>query len=187
MPQSPEIKPQRRTLVVLLLLFFVPLATSFVLYYGFDWRPAGGANHGELLQPLRKLPALARDLETKWALMYVGDGRCDEACRHALYVARQTHVLLNKDQDRVNRTFFATSACCDREFLEREHEGIQVLDVSSEPARAELLAVLPPGDHSHHIFVVDPMLNVVLRFDTRDNPKGLLDDIKKLLKLSHIG
>jgi hypothetical protein len=34
---------------------------------------------------------------------------------------------------------------------------------------------------------MDPQGNVMQRFDTRDNPKGLLADLKKLLKLSHIG
>jgi len=187
MPHAPDTKSQRRTMLLLLALFFVPLATSFILYYGFDWRPAGGANHGELLEPLRKLPASARDLETKWALVYVGDGRCDDACRHALYIARQTHVLLNKDQDRVNRVFFATGQCCDRAFLEREHAGLRVFDLAADPARAEVLAAFPAGDNTQALFVVDTMLNVVLRFDTRENPRGLLDDIKKLLKLSHIG
>jgi len=28
---------------------------------------------------------------------------------------------------------------------------------------------------------------LMMRFDTRENPKGLLTDLKKLLKLSHIG
>jgi hypothetical protein len=27
----------------------------------------------------------------------------------------------------------------------------------------------------------------VLRYDVRESPRGLLDDMKKLLKLSHIG
>jgi hypothetical protein len=53
--------------------------------------------------------------------------------------------------------------------------------------RAELAERLPPGEHTHDLFVVDPLQNIVLRFDARENPKGLLDDLKKLLKLSHIG
>ena len=35
--------------------------------------------------------------------------------------------------------------------------------------------------------IVDPLGNLVMRYDTREPPKGLLDDLKKLLKLSHIG
>lgn len=187
MPEDPEPRGQRRTLYLLLALFFVPLAAAFILYYGTDWRPVSGTNHGELLQPLRKLPPAAGALEGKWALVYVGDGACDEACRNALYIARQTHVLLNKDMDRLDRAFVATSGCCNLEFLDAEHEGIKVFDASLTDERMALEAVLPPGDHAHDLFVVDPMLNVVLRFDARENPKGLLEDLKKLLKLSHIG
>ncbi|MFO7325268.1 MAG: hypothetical protein DIU62_006105 [Pseudomonadota bacterium] len=178
----------RRTLYLLLAVFFLPLVASFVLYYGVEWRPAAGANHGELLQPLRQLPGgAARALEGKWALVYVGDGACDAACRDALHVARQTHVLLNKDTNRVRRALLATSGCCDRAFLESEHGGIEIIDAADPALREPLLAVLPPGDHAHDLFVVDPLSNIVLRFDTREDPRGLLEDLKKLLKLSHIG
>ena len=174
-------------MLLLLALFFLPVAASFILYYGIGWRPSGGSNHGELMPSGRHVPQSAQVLQGKWALVYVGDGACAEACRNALYVARQTHVLLNKDMDRMNRALVATSGCCDQAFLDAEHEGIQVIDATAPGARAEWLAVLPPGDHAHDLFVVDPLLNLVLRFDTRENPRGLLDDLKKLLKLSHIG
>jgi len=34
---------------------------------------------------------------------------------------------------------------------------------------------------------VDPLGNLMMRFDARQEPKGLLSDLQKLLKLSHIG
>jgi hypothetical protein len=187
MPESVSPKPQRRILYLLLAMFFLPVATSFFLYYGMEWRPSGNTNHGELLQPVRQLPASAEELQGKWALAYVGNGACNESCRHALYIARQTHLLVNKDMRRVNRVLLATQDCCDRAFLATEHEGILILDLTDPAARDALLAQLPPGDHSEHLFVIDPLLNIVLRFDTRENPRGLLDDLKKLLKLSQLG
>ena len=66
-------------------------------------------------------------------------------------------------------------------------EGIEVLDVGSEPGRSELLAVIPATDREHSLYVIDPLGNVVMRYDTRESPRGLLTDLKKLLKLSHIG
>lgn len=185
MSDSP--KRQRRTLVLLLALFFLPLISSFVLYYGFQWRPAGGTNHGELLQPVRQMPGVAAPLLEKWALVHVGDGRCDDACRNALVVARQTRLSLNKEMVRVNRALLATGECCDNEYLGREHEGLLIVDAGDAAARAALLAVLPEGDLSNDLFIVDPRGNIVMRFDARDNPRGLLEDMKKLLKLSHIG
>ena len=45
----------RRMLLLLVALFFLPLALAFVAYYS-GWRPQGNTNHGELLQPIRQLP-----------------------------------------------------------------------------------------------------------------------------------
>src|SRR5688572_10766395 len=145
MADSP--KTSRRTLYLLLALFFAPLAASFILYYGASWRPAGGTNHGELLEPIRLLPPLQKSLQGKWALVHVGEGACTEA-------------------------YYA---------------GIVIVDVTDPAARAAVLEVLPSENYANDLFVIDPQQNVVLRFDARENPKGLLTDLKKLLKLSHIG
>jgi len=174
-------------MLLLFALFVLPLAASFALYYGFGWRPSGSSNHGELLQPIRQLPPLAQPLRDKWAMAYVGDGACNEDCRQALVFARQTRLSLAQDTARVNWVLFATGHCCDHAYLDAEHRGIQVLDVSDPDMRAALLAVLPATDLAHSLFVIDPLGNIVLRYDVRENPRGLLDDMKKLLKLSHIG
>ncbi len=57
------------------------------------------------------------------------------------------------------------------------------------PARKprSLVAAFPAADRERSLYIVDPLGNLVMRYDTRDTPKGLLDDLKKLLKLSHIG
>jgi hypothetical protein len=180
-------RPQRRTLYLLLTLFFAPLAVAFVLYYGFGWRPSTQSIHGELISPARPMPLGAEALLRDWALVYVGDGQCDSDCRAALVFARQTRLSLNKDMKRVNRALLATDNCCDVAYLKKEHDGIKVFDVSGPDDRAELLSVLPVVDLKHTLFVVDPLGNLVMRYDVRKEPAGLLTDLKKLLKLSHIG
>jgi hypothetical protein len=99
---------------------------------------------------------------------------------------RQTRLSLNNEMTRVNRVFLATTPCCDNEFLDREHPGLLTLDASG-PEAANLVAAFPVTDRERSLYVIDPLGNLVMRYDTRDTPKGLLDDLKKLLKLSHIG
>lgn len=183
----------RRTLLVLAALFFVPLAASFILYYS-GWRPAGGSNNGELLDPVRQLPPGTESVldgltpeARNWALIYVGDGRCDEDCRRSLVFARQTRLSLNKEMTRVNRAFFATRNCCDLAYIDAEHQGLKVRDAGDAESLDGLLAVFPQDDRQHYLFIVDPLGNIVMRYDTRKEPRKLLDDMKKLLKLSHIG
>jgi hypothetical protein len=182
-----EPKSQRRTLLLLIALFFVPLAAAFALYYGSSWRPGGLTNNGELYSPARPMPESAQSLLGKWTLVYVGNGKCDDDCKTALVFARQTRLSLNQEMERVNRAFVATDACCNLDYLDREHKGIKVFDVSEPVLHDELLSVLQAQDLAHSLFVVDPLGNLVMRYDVRKTPKGLLTDLKKLLNLSHIG
>ncbi|HYX74021.1 MAG TPA: hypothetical protein VE819_04990 [Steroidobacteraceae bacterium] len=207
-----EVRAQNlRTLTVLAALFLLPLALAFFIYYGTGWRPSAHVNHGQLIAPARALPAVALphvDLETpgdtgterdvripaaaapafgkNWALVYIGAGDCDASCRESLYVMRQTRLALNNDMTRVARVLLVSGACCDRAFLAREHAGLQVLDASG-PAARPLLAQFPSANREHSLFIVDPLGNLVMSYDARGNPRGLLEDLKKLLALSHIG
>lgn len=177
-----------RTVSALAALFVLPLALSFWVYYGGAWRPVGHSNHGELIDPARPLPQahLPVPFRDKWTLVYVGDGACDADCRRALLLMRQVRLALNNDMTRVDRVLLATGNCCDRAFLAREHAGLSAFDASGEPARP-LIAQFPATDREHSLFIVDPLGNLLMRYDARWDPKGLLDDLRKLLKLSHIG
>jgi hypothetical protein len=87
---------------------------------------------------------------------------------------------------RVDRVFLASSQCCAREFLAHEHPGLLVLDATGSSANS-LLSVFPVNEREQSLFVIDPLGNLMMRYDVRQNPKGLLQDLKKLLSLSHIG
>ena len=54
-------------------------------------------------------------------------------------------------------------------------------------AAREWLSQFPRDPAIPYVYIVDPLGNLMMRFDTRENPKGLLKDLEKLLKLSHIG
>jgi hypothetical protein len=187
-----------RMLAVLGGLFLLPLVAAFWVYYGTDWRPIKRVNHGELIIPARPLPAWqpaaafgsqtvpARVFHHNWSLVYIGDGQCGDECHHTLYVMRQVRLSLNNEMARVDRVFLATSGCCAGDFLTREHPGLLVLNATDASAAA-LLSTFPSADRQESLFVVDPLGNLMMRFDVRQDPKGLREDLKKLLSLSHIG
>ena len=186
----------RRTLLIVAALFLVPVAVAFALYYGKLWHPANSSSKGELIDPARPLvvaglrhpdgtKASADVLSGKWTLIYIGDGRCDGACRNALVFGRQSRLALNNEMTRVQRVLLATANCCDNEYFAREQEGLIALDASSPEATA-LLAQFPEA-REHSLFIVDPLGNLMMRHDASHTTKDLLSDLKKLLKLSHIG
>jgi hypothetical protein len=185
-----------RTVGALAALFLLPLALAFYTYYATDWRPVGRVNHGTLISPARPLPvialprapgsdaAAAATLRDRWTLVYVGDGACDGDCRAALHLMRQTRLGLNNDMTRVARVFLATGHCCAE--IAGGDAGLAVLDASGAPAAA-LLEQFPTDARAHSIYVVDPLGNLMMSYDARIDPHGLLEDLRKLLRLSHIG
>lgn len=186
----------RRQLLIVAAVFLVPVIIAFALYYGQIWRPAGSSNKGELISPARPLeatglrkadgtPADAAALQGKWSLIYIGDGACDAACRQSLVFARQSRLALNNEMTRVQRMFLSTGNCCANDYFKAEHEGLIVYDVSSPEAQA-LLAQFP-AERTNSLFIVDPLGNLMMRHDASHTSKDLLTDLKKLLKLSHIG
>lgn len=186
----------RRQLLIVAAVFLLPVLVAFAMYYGKLWRPAGSASKGELIEPARPLtvaglrhadgtPADARVFQDKWTLLYIGDGACDTDCRTALVFGRQSRLALNNEMTRVQRVFLATGHCCDSAYFGAEQPGLIALDASSPEAQA-LLAQFP-GDRTRSLYIVDPLGNLMMRHDASHTTKGLLSDLKKLLKLSHIG
>jgi len=185
-----------RTVFALGGLFLLPLLLSFWLYYGVHWHPRGTTIHGELITPVRPLPDVPlADADGvahngvflgKWSLVYVGSGACDADCRTTLVFMRQTRLSLNSDMTRVQRVLLATTQCCDRAYLPAQHPGLRVLDASRGGAQP-LLAQFPQQERAQALYVVDPLGNLMMRYDARLPPRGLLEDLKRLLQLSHIG
>jgi cytochrome oxidase Cu insertion factor (SCO1/SenC/PrrC family) len=201
-PDHATVRRGRRQLLALAALFFVPLAVAFWLYYGpSPWRPAGGTNQGEIVEPARPLPAVSllkvdgtptgdQFLRGKWTIVYVSDGACGPDCRKALYLTRQTRLALNKDMDRIQRVFLVTERCCDTRYLSAEHPDLLVVKLEG-PEAAKLLAEFPvypdaPGA-AGRVYLVDPLGNLMMSYPRTAPDKALLTDIRKLLRLSHIG
>ena len=172
--------------LVLGLVFVAPLGFAFWLYYGSSWRPQARTNYGTLIEPVRTLPN-ATELRGKWSLVVIGSGEggCDAACRETLVYARQTWLSLGKYTPRAQRVLLSGGDCCDEAYLQREHHGLIRVPATAPESLALLQSF--PAPQTRTIFLVDPLGNLMMRYDAQANPKGLREDLKKLLDLSHIG
>ena len=176
---------RRRVLLGLALMFFGPLGLSFYLYYGpHAWHPGGRVNAGDLIEPPRPLPG--QFLKGKWTFLYVQRGPCDDECLRHLYDTRQVRIALDREMKRVQRVFIGDDGCCEENALRAAHPDLIVIRAS--PDVAPLLALLP-GDarNSGSIYLIDPLGNLMMSYAAGANPKGMLEDMKRLLRLSSIG
>jgi cytochrome oxidase Cu insertion factor (SCO1/SenC/PrrC family) len=192
---------QRRILIGLALMFFAPLGLSFYLYYGKEWHPGGRVNAGELIEPPRPLPAVALPLASgnagqtqpqllkgKWTLLYVQHGRCDDECAKRLYDTRQVRLALDREMNRVQRVFVAGADCCDLKEMQAAHPDLIMIRASA--ADEPVLALLPApagAVNSQRVYLIDPLSNVMMFYGPGSTAKGMLEDLKRLLRLSSIG
>ena len=182
----------RSKFLMLMAVFVVPVAAAYLAYFG--WRPAGHTNYGDLLTvtPLQQTAGVAQDgapfdlqrLQGKWVMVHVGPARCDAACAQQLYLMRQTRITQGKDQSRIERLWVLTDGGTIDPALLKEHPGLHVW----RPADAAFVAQFPAGDErAGHVYMVDPLGNLMLRFPARPDAKRMMKDLKLLLKASQIG
>jgi hypothetical protein len=186
---------QRRLLIGVALMFFAPLGVCFLLYYGLGWHPGGHVNKGELVQPARPLPVAALPLASggetdpqvlrrKWTMLYVQRGPCDDNCLRHLYDTRQVRTALDREMNRVQRMFIADADCCDMQKLRDIHPDLIIV---RDGAPVEPLLALLPAANSDRIYLIDPLGNLMMSYASDSKPKGMLEDMKRLLQLSQIG
>lgn len=202
LPVDPKLRRRRRLqLLLIAVLFLGPVALAFWSYYGVAIRPSGRTNHGELITPARPLPDVtlatpdgASSVETllhgRWSLLYVAAGRCEDACRAALDQLRGVRRALGADTTRVQRVLLVTGPCCDP--LARTAAGEElVLAHADGEAAQRLLAEFPsyglPALAAGRAYIVDPLGNLMMSYAPGASAQGMLKDIERLLRLSHIG
>lgn len=185
---------QRRGRIKALAIFLaclVPFVAAYVTFY--FWTPDSRMNYGELL-PVRSLPEVlgarpdgmvltAADLRGKWVLVQADSGACAERCQKKLYNMRQVRLAQGKNFERVERVWLVlddASPVAEPKLT----EGVHVLRPKD---RASLAAFPADGDVRDHVYLVDPMGNVMLRFPKEGDPKRMVKDLQRLLKVSQVG
>lgn len=182
----------KTALWLIIALAAAPVAASYFLYY--FWPPTSTVNYGELIEP-RPLPdpqlrladgaafQLSR-LRGKWVLVSLDSGRCDERCDRKLLYMRQLRLTQGKDMERVERAWLISDDVVPRPEAVAPYQGTWLV----RAAGAGLLEQFPaPSAAADHIYVIDPLGNLMMRFPRNPEPGRMIKDLSRLLKASRIG
>ena len=173
-----------------------PMLVSYLTYYVI--KPQSRSNYGTLIDPrLHPMPTLAgRTLEGgaaeleawrgKWIMLQVDSGACGDYCRKKLWEMRQLRLVQGKEMHRIERVWLVPDQQAVDPGLLKEHEGLHVLRVDA----AALRAWLPTDAQSveeDHLYMIDPLGNLMMRFPKDADPNRIKRDVSRLLKASSIG
>lgn len=186
-----------RPLYLLLVVCLAPVLASYTAYYLVP--PSGRTNYGALIEPQRPLPALtlsrldgtpvpARSLRGAWVMVQVAPSACDAACEKKLWQMRQVRLTTGRDADRVQRVWLVVDDGPLPAPVMREYDGTQFLRARADEVAAYLALPDEPGARlDDHIWLIDPLGNLMMRWPKDADPNRMKKDLIKVLKASGIG
>ncbi len=199
----PQARRSRRTLVLLFIVFALPVAIAYTLYFS-GWRPEASGNYGQLVQPPRPLPDLAMTtldgntlrleaLRGKWSLVIFAAAECLKPCEANLDRMHRVILAQGENAERVRPVFVVTDARA-RDWLHyaiKDYPGTLVLTGPPPAARAlsahfELAPGAPP-EGLNRIYLVDPVGNLMMSWPADADANRLRKDLARLLRVSQMG
>jgi cytochrome oxidase Cu insertion factor (SCO1/SenC/PrrC family) len=173
-----------------------PLIASYLTYYVI--KPQSRTNYGVLIDPRAyPIPALGATTldgkpialdayKGKWMMIQVNDADCREPCKKRLHDMRQLRLAQGKDMDRIERIWLITDDKPLETMVIREYDGTHMLRVKPDVLKS-WLPVEQGTTASDHIYLIDPLGNLMMRFPKDADPNKIKKDLSKLLKASSIG
>ncbi|WP_034297921.1 cytochrome c oxidase subunit I [Herbaspirillum sp. RV1423] len=193
---DPQRKRGRWKLLLVVAVCAAPLIASYLTYYVI--KPESRTNYGTLIDPrqypipplgtagLDGKPAGLEDYKGKWVMLQIAGGDCDDACKARLFAMRQLRLMQGKEMDRIERVWLITDAKPLDTMLMREYDGTDMLRV--DPALLKAWLPTDAGTTAEdHIYMIDPLGNLMMRFPKDADPNKVKKDIGKLLRASAIG
>jgi hypothetical protein len=187
----PEASASRRRrgrlqLIMLLAVVIGPMILASAMYQWRFWVPETRSYHGELIGngQTRADLGVSGAQEVRWQLLVTVPGACDADCKQLVFLARQIHIGLNRDTARASHALASAQPLADDYDALLRLEFPQLSRYRLEPqAYAETAGKVEGAQ----LWIVDPHGNLVLRYDSRSKGKGILNDLRHLLKISQIG
>lgn len=194
-------------LYAILLVALAPVVAAVLAYFlpQLGLRPQGHVNYGRILQPQRPMPSAQalplttlageafdlQSLQGKWLLISADASACPESCVRKLFILRNSHASQGKNVERLARVWFVTDEGQVPQKVLDAYVGTHILRADSR-ALADFLTVDRPATKAiealrQHMWVVDPLGNLMMEFPPDADPIAVRDDIIKLLKRSRIG
>jgi len=173
-----------------------PMIASYLAYYVF--KPQGRTNYGTLIDPRQyPMPALGTttldgkpfsldQLKGKWIMLQVNGSDCGERCKTMLYEMRQLRLTQGKNMNRIERAWLIMDDKPLETMLMREYDGTHFLRANPTMVKA-WLPVDADTSAADHLYLIDPLGNLMMRFPKNADPNKIKKDLTKLLMASSIG
>ncbi len=184
-------KTNRRKFILLMLLMCSPVVVSYALYF-FGFRPES-KHYGDLISVVKingnginqsdNTILRMKDLHGKWVLVTIDSGHCDQYCQEKLYFMRQVRLVQGKEKHRIERLWLINDDIVPEGELTKQYEGTYFVSAKN----SEILSFIETEEvQTKHIYLIDPIGNLMMRFPEKIDGTKMGHDIKRLLHVSQL-
>jgi cytochrome oxidase Cu insertion factor (SCO1/SenC/PrrC family) len=188
-------KGGRKILLLLGVIFVLPFTIAATLHM-LNLKPSGHS-YGNLIQPPKPLTftslqdAQGKEIKPdqwlkKWSVVTIDSTNCEEPCQADMHLLKQINTSLNKDAHRLQRVIIMpTEPNVDKiSQLQKKYPELLILaGTSAEIVKLSSQFNVVDG----HIYLIDPLGNLMMSYPKNAEPKGVRKDLMRLLKNSWAG
>jgi len=194
----------RLLLGFLMLIFAAPFCAAWLIYNFTDLGKGDqGSNFGELVKPPVSIPDLIlTDLVTgeqtlrlhgKWSVVYSMDKDCGLDCKHSLDMMLSLKFAFEKDSGRIQSMVSVPDGAIlielKKYLVQQNSQHLLLLpdpgQVTDDKPGSAVVSKALLG--MNKIYIIDPLGNLMMSYDARSKPEGIINDLKRLLRYSRIG
>jgi len=182
---------------MVLIACLAPVVAAVLFYLNPQWLTGKSTNYGAILEPQHPVPPPSQltltdlngspvDLQQKrgqWLLVTADQAACPEDCARKLFIMRQTHASTGKNVVRIDRVWLITDDAPVPQAVLDAYQGTLML--RADPA--QLQQFMGSQSPEKHIWIIDPLNNLMMRFPENVDPTRMRRDLGKLLFASQVG
>ncbi|NOQ69214.1 MAG: hypothetical protein GQ573_03785 [Gammaproteobacteria bacterium] len=187
---EPKNKLQRNRIILILLGAF--FALPYLVVFIYQSYPnlsviTGMSNKGDLFSPVHSIAQVAtgefEELKGNWTIIYISGANCDQQCFNQHYTMRQVRLAAAKRRFKIERLNLITTDKIGETYTQllSEFPAEKQIFLNFDNKILQQFDDLSIEEQTGRIYLMDPLLNIVLRYSTQTNPKDLLHDINKLV------
>ncbi|MBM7073415.1 hypothetical protein JQC92_15475 [Shewanella sp. 202IG2-18] len=173
----------KKALIALIAVFVLPVISAKVVL-SLNLYDGGQTNKGELLPETLAYQTLEmkNPHPKKWQIVFLLPEHCGKPCQQQLYLLKQTHTALGREQGRVEPVVLLTE--------NSDQTALVAYQFTTAPISTQLQKQLD----KQQIIIADPLGKLVTRYNLKDDEKqrllqgkAMMNDLRKMLKLSRVG
>lgn len=166
---------------LVILIFIVPVALSWLTYFNYHHFHFKTNNHGALLDPPIQVSDIFNQEAKQWQIVYAPSHCEDAQSEKTMFVLHQLHIALGENQQRVSLTLLVDQTCQ----LNQTHDFRKIVLTTEQ--QNQFQSKLKQDTAMNKIYLIDPLYNLFMYYPATTNPKNIFEDIKIVLGASQIG